>query len=165
MKKNDFLIVSPIIKEKRILFIGDFNWISNKDALNWLLEDIWPYLQRQNDIRKQNFKLWIVGRHIPNKVKKLKDKSIIFTQDIENAKDAFYKSFVLLAPLRVKGGTNLKILESMACGTPVITTDLGNQGIDAKPDKEILIANTKEEMLNKLLLLSPSQKSVMVKIK
>ena len=94
--------------------------------------------------------LWVVGRRIPDSIKKLtKDKSIIFDEDATGKTELIYqKTDILLAPIRVGGGTSFKILEAMASGIPVITTDLGN-AIGAK-DTEILIANNPEDFIDKI---------------
>ncbi len=125
--------------EKRLLFIGDFNWIQNRDAVTWLIFKVWPLLRKR--LADENLKLWIVGRHIPNSIKKMSDINIISTESAPDASEVFRHSYLLLAPIRVGGGTSYKILESMASGTPVITTGLGVEGILAERGKDILVGD------------------------
>jgi len=140
--------------EIRILFIGEFKWVQNIDAIEWIIKEIWPKinLKFRPDSIGTKFKLvlWVVGRRIPDSIKKLtKDKSIIFDEDATGKTELIYqKTDILLAPIRVGGGTSFKILEAMASGIPVITTDLGN-AIGAK-DTEILIANNPEDFIDKI---------------
>lgn len=149
---------SKILKEeKRILFIGDFKWIQNKDAISWILKEIWPKInsklsakgQSGSGRKTQNIKLilWVVGRNIPESIRKLtNDENVVFDENApKETEDIFAKADLLLAPIRVGGGTSFKILESMACGVPVVTTPLGKEGIDAKDKEEILIAENTEE--------------------
>lgn len=136
--------------QKRVLFIGDFKWIQNKDSAEFILKHVWPKIQ--SGIRNQKLeikvKLWIVGKDIPQNIKNLGDEDVIFDEKApEETSLIFQNADVLLAPIRVGGGTSFKILEAMATGTAVVTTDLGIEGIDAKDNEEFLLANTSEEMV------------------
>ncbi len=137
-------------KEKRVLFIGDFKWIQNRDSVVYIIKNIWPRVISKNP----NLKLWVVGKQIPDSIKKLGNTSIIFDENAPSETELIFQSAdILLSPIRVGGGTNFKILESMASGTPVITTALGNEGIEARDREEILIAEKPEEFINKTLTL------------
>jgi len=129
-------------KEKKILFIGDFKWIENRNSAKWILEKIWPKINL-----KFNIKLWIVGRNIPQNLKKMRVKNIIFDENLLNTKEAYKKSYILLSPIKVGGGTSFKILEAMASGTPVVTTSLGAEGIAT--DKELVIADSSQDLIDK----------------
>lgn len=137
-------------EEKLVLFIGNFKWIQNRDSVVYILKNIWPDISAKNS----RIKLWVVGKNIPESIRNLKRESVIFD---ENAPDEteliFQKSDLLLAPIRVGGGTNFKILESMASGTPVLTSPLGNEGINAKPGNEILVAKNPDDFAKKTLLV------------
>lgn len=127
---------------KTVLFIGDFKWLQNRDAVLFILKEIWP------EIKMKNVKLWIVGKHIPESIKNLTtDQDVIFDENApEDTPEIFNKADVLLSPVRVGGGTSYKILEAMASGVPVITTSLGIEGIDATHNTDVLIADSKEEL-------------------
>lgn len=127
--------------ERRILFIGDFKWLENRDAAEWILKEIWPEISAKCDM-----KLWIVGKKIPDSIKKLtNNENVIFDENAPNeTSEIFRQADLLLAPIRVGGGTSFKILEAMASGTPVVTTRLGIEGIEAKNNEEVLIADDKE---------------------
>jgi len=140
----------PSQNGKRILFIGDFKWIQNRDSIVYIIKNIWPRISAKNP----DLKLWVVGREIPDSIKKLGNSSIIFDENAPDETQLIFQSAdILLSPIRVGGGTNFKILESMASGTPVITTALGNEGINAKDREEIIICEKPEEFVSKALLL------------
>ncbi|MBI2430667.1 MAG: glycosyltransferase family 4 protein [Candidatus Levybacteria bacterium] len=142
-------------KEKRILFIGDFKWLQNRDAVGWILNEIWPEIKS-----KIEAKLWIVGKDIPDSIKKLSsDQNVIFDENApKETAEIFAKADVLLAPIRVGGGTSYKILEAMASGVPVITTPLGREGIDAKDRQEILLAEDTDEFVKNIVDIFDNEK-------
>lgn len=142
-------------EEKRVLFIGDFKWIENKDTAKWIIEKIWPELKLKIN---SNLKLWIVGRNIPDNIKNLtKDPSVIFDENApEDTPLIYIQAHILLSPVRVGGGTSFKILEAMASGVPVVTTSLGAEGITN--GKELLRANNVEEIVQSVEKLFKDRK-------
>jgi len=137
--------------EKRLLYIGHYKWIQNQTALRWILSDIWPSIEKQTD---ESVKLWIVGRDLPDEFKKYKSSRVILEgMSKKPAHELFSASFALLAPLNVAGGTQYKILESMAVGTPVITTKLGSVGLNIGSDKMLLASDTAEGVVKDTLKL------------
>jgi glycosyltransferase involved in cell wall biosynthesis len=148
----NFRSFDKIPKEKRILYIGDFKWIQNKDALEFILKEIWPkILEKLSSLNKEvDLKLWIVGRNIPQNLKDLaKGENIIIDEDNKDETPAiFAKSYILLAPFRIAGGTSYKVLESFASGVAVVTTNLGVMGLEAKPNISVLVAQESEDLAN-----------------
>ncbi len=152
---------SEVSSEKRILFIGEFRWVQNRDAIGWIIKEIWPKLRAEfvPSMIGKGIKLWVVGKRIPESIKKLtRDKSIIFDENAPDKTELIYqKADILLAPIRVGGGTSYKVLEAMASGVPVITTSLGN-AIKAEDNSEILIAHKPEEFVEKIKNLLENEK-------
>jgi len=148
-------IIKQKKKEKRILFIGDFKWIQNQDTARWILKEIWPQIVTSSDQHEvSSLKLWIVGKHIPDFIKEFGGKNVIFDEDAPDDTAKIYQNaFALLAPIKVGGGTSYKILESMASGLPVVTTELGIQGIGARHKKEVLVGQTSAELAKNLMSL------------
>lgn len=158
---NSFLFRSfqQLPSEKRILFIGDFKWIQNQDALEFILKEIWPNILAKLDSANKNMdlKLWIVGKNIPQNLRDLaKAKNIILDEKNNQETDLIFRqSYILLAPLRVAGGTSYKILEAFSSGTAVVTTNLGIEGLKAKNNIHVLSAEVPLELadlVSKLLV-------------
>ena len=137
-------------KEKKILFIGDFRWIENRDSILWILKEIWPRIHNLNPL----LKLWVVGKRIPKYIKSFEGESVNFDENAPSDTSLIYQnSFALLSPIRVGGGTSFKILEAMAEGVPVITTQLGIEGIKAIPNIHVLTSESSDGLANAVLKL------------
>lgn len=121
--------------EKRVLFLGDFKWIQNRESMKWILKEVWPILSQ-----KKYIVLWIVGSNIPEEFKREASKTICIEENSPlSTQEILQRSDVMVSPVRVGGGTSYKILESMATGVPVVTTSLGAQGLGAKNLEEMMV--------------------------
>lgn len=129
-------------KEKIILFVGNFKWLQNREAVSLLIKEIWPKIQKA----LPEAKLWIVGRFPPRDILGLTNQSIIVSSDVEDIREAYKKADMLLAPIFGPGGTRYKILESMATGLPVVTTKTGIEGLGAVSGREALICEEYDEL-------------------
>lgn len=143
-------------KEKTVLFMGDFKWIQNRNSAMWIIKEIWPKIcvKREPLSGKEKLKLWIVGKNIPDSLKQLGSSTIIFDEHApDKTSDIYKKADVLLSPIRVGGGTSYKILEAMASGVPVATTELGVKGLGATLEKEALGGETSEDLAQGVIKL------------
>lgn len=143
-------------KEKKVLFIGDFKWIQNRDTLTFIIKEIWPLIDSQFSV-----KLWVVGRHIPDSLKSLTDDpDIVFDEESSSKPTAeiFQEAAILLSPIRVGGGTSYKILESMSCGTPVVTMQMSADSIGARDGEDLLVGQDAKELAEKTTLLLQQNK-------
>ncbi|MDO8451965.1 MAG: glycosyltransferase family 4 protein [bacterium] len=141
-------IESPVF-----LFLGSFTWMQNRDAVEWLGTEIWPLLR----VKYPRAILRVVGRGMSRRLKRrLTDPSILLLDHVEHIEDELHSSDVLIAPIRIGGGTSFKILEAMASGLPVVTTSLGALGLAVSDRKDIMIGDSKEEIVNAVAALLAS---------
>ncbi|MEK7112168.1 MAG: glycosyltransferase family 4 protein [Patescibacteria group bacterium] len=125
----------------RVLYgVTNFEWLQNVEAVDVLIEKVWPKIHK----KRKDAILWIVGRKIPERIVKLTGQrsDIEITESIEDARDAYLSSTVMVTPIRGSGGTRLKILEAMAAGLPVVSTTIGVAGLGLENGKQGIISDS-----------------------
>ena len=125
-----------------ILFVGNFKWLQNREAVLELVNKIWPKIST----KVKTAKLWIVGKFPTREILALNSVRIKISADVEDIRDAYYKSDVLLAPIYGPGGTRYKILEAMASGIPVVTTPQGIEGLGVIDEKQAIIRKNLDDL-------------------
>ena len=124
-----------------ILFLGSMDWEANIDGVDYFCRGIWPKVK--SHIPEAKF--CIVGRNPHARVKKWASESIEVTGRVESVQPYLKRAAVFVVPLRIGGGTRLKIYEAMAAGKAVVATTIGAEGLDIEHNKNILIADTEED--------------------
>jgi glycosyltransferase involved in cell wall biosynthesis len=133
---------APDEKPRRIAFVGSMDYHANVDAVVSFASEIWPRLSEQ----QPGFIFTIVGRDPDAEVRRLAlIPGIEVTGTIDDVRPYYHEMLAAIIPLRVGGGSRLKILEAMAAGVPVVSTALGAEGLDVEDGVNILIAETAEE--------------------
>jgi len=126
-----------------ILFVGAMDYHANIDGVTWFAHEIWPEIAA----RHPELEFIIVGRRPSAAVRALASQRIRVTGTVDDVRRFYTSAVVVIAPLRVGGGTRLKILEAMAAGVPVVSTRLGAEGIGATPSLHLLLAENRAEMV------------------
>jgi glycosyltransferase involved in cell wall biosynthesis len=123
----------------RILFLGALDWRPNLDAVNVLLDRIFPQVIAHEPLAR----LCIVGRNPPpalvQRVRSL--QGIELHADVPDVRPYLSQSGVMVVPLRIGGGSRLKILEALACGLPVVSTSVGAEGLNLEPGRHFAKAD------------------------
>ena len=151
VKIADFNATEALRESKTILFVGAMDRPVNIQAAMYFHTQVLPLIRKE--IPDVHF--YIVGNKPPDEIKALgnNDHNVFVTGFVEDVKPFFLRATVFVAPLFIGGGVITKILDAMAAGLPVITSSIGNEGIDALPGKDLLIANTPEDFAKMALLL------------
>jgi glycosyltransferase involved in cell wall biosynthesis len=128
----------------QVLFLGSLDWRPNLDAVGLLIDQIFPRVLR--DI--PSAKLLIVGRNPPPWLRRRTSERqrIELHADVPDVRPYLAKSGVLVVPLRIGGGSRLKILEAAACGLPVVSTRVGAEGLSLEAGKHLTIVDDVDEM-------------------
>ena len=129
-----------------LLFVGSMDYHANVDAVIWFARSVWPAISR----RFPALEFQIVGRSPGREIRALASGKIRVTGTVEDVRPFYAKALAVVVPMRVGAGTRLKILEAMAMGVPVISTTLGAEGIAVEHGKNILLADSEEQMIDAL---------------
>jgi glycosyltransferase involved in cell wall biosynthesis len=129
------------VEEDVIGFSGNFEYHPNVRAVRYLATELWPRLKNQFP----NLKLRLIGKN-PGAIGKYIAgiAGIETTGPVEDAITELAKVKVAIVPLLSGSGTRLKILEAWAAARPVVATSIGAEGLGAKPDIDIVLADTAE---------------------
>ena len=142
-------------KSPVLLFVGNFSWLQNREAVGFLIEKIWPGVKD----KIQNAKLLIVGRNPSDGIRSLVRKfKVQLESKVDDIREAYSKSDVMIAPIFGPGGTRYKILEAMASSLPVVTTEMGAEGLPVKHQEHILIANDQDMLIDQTIKLLKNEK-------
>ena len=132
-----------------LLFVGNLGYTACSDAATYFCREILPIVRRvMSDVE-----MWIVGTNPPPEVTRLQGDGVHITGRVDSVLPYYRQSSVCVVPLRIGGGSRLKILEAMAMGRPVVSTSVGAEGLDVVADEHILIADTPDEFARKIVLL------------
>jgi sugar transferase (PEP-CTERM/EpsH1 system associated) len=122
-----------------VVHVGGLNWPPNLDAAEWLCDEVWPLVRRAVPEAKLTF----VGRTGSASLSgRRRDDGIAFTDEVDDVRPFYAEAAVSVVPLRVGGGTRLKILNAWAMGTPVVSTSKGCEGLPARHGQNLLVADT-----------------------
>ena len=122
-----------------LVYAGSISYQPNFDAVAFFVREILPVLRR----RRPRVKLFVTGRLEGVDRERLPvTDGLVFTGYLPDVRPTVARSWVSIAPLLAGGGTRIKILESLALGTPVVATTKGAEGLDLVAGRDILIANT-----------------------
>ena len=124
-----------------LLFCGAMDYAPNVDALRWFFAGLHARLLAE----VSDLEVLIVGRSpVPEVEAHARHPGVTVTGGVADVRPFYRRAWAQIVPLRIGGGTRLKIPESMAIGTPVVSTSIGAQGLGLRHDVDILLADTEE---------------------
>jgi glycosyltransferase involved in cell wall biosynthesis len=130
--------------EPTIIFCGAMDYNPNIDALRWYFAEMHDALRRLIP----NLHVLVVGKDPIAEVKAHANKpNVTVTGSVPDVRPFYRQAWMQIVPLRIGGGTRLKIVESLAIRTPVVSTTIGAQGLHLQHDKDILLADTAEDFV------------------
>ena len=139
------------LKHPAIVFTGKMDFRPNIDAMLWFHRRVWPLIRAG----VPQATLYVVGKSPHRRLAPLfADPGVMVTGYVPDILPYFGGADVYIVPLRVGGGTRLKVLEAMAAGLPLVSTTLGAEGITLVPGKDALLADTPEDFAEAVVSLS-----------
>jgi glycosyltransferase involved in cell wall biosynthesis len=144
---------SPDVSQREpgplVVFVGAMDWEPNIDAVEFFCAEIWPAVLRE--IPQARFR--IVGRNPDRRVESVACESVEVTGRVPSVLDHLREAAVVVVPLRIGGGTRLKIYEAMAAGKAVVATSVGAEGLDVHHGRDIVLADQPQEFAASIVTL------------
>ena len=136
-----------------LVFTGKMDFRPNVDAMTWFASAIWPRIRA----KRSDVMLFIVGQKPHARVARLGHMAgITITGFVPEIRPYIARAHVYVVPIRMGGGTRLKVLQAMAMGKAIVSTSLGAEGIGAKDGREIVLADAPDTFANAVLDLLES---------
>jgi len=140
----------PAPDGRTVVYFGLLSTVPNIDAVIHFVQEIWPRIAKANPEARCK----IIGGRPPPSLLALAGPRVELTGFVQDLRPHLAEAAAVVVPLRLGGGTRLKIVEAMAMGKAIVSTTLGAEGIEAVPGREILIEDQPvafAEAVNRLL--------------
>ena len=156
----DFEFFSPFVDDSPgklardphdLVFTGSMDWMPNEDAIVWFADEILPRIAS----RIPSIKVTVVGRNPTPKLRALASRQprIVLTGRVDDVRPYIDRSAVYIVPIRVGGGTRIKIYEAMGMGRAVVSTSIGAEGLPLQNGTEIVLADEPEHFADEVVRL------------
>ncbi len=133
-----------------LVFTGGMDYLPNSDGVGWFLREIFPRIQAA----QPHARITVVGKNPPPALRALaRAGAVEFTGRVEDVRPFARAARVFVVPLRIGGGTRLKILEALAMQLPLVSTRVGAEGLDLVDGEHLLLADTPEDFATAVLAL------------
>lgn len=141
----DFASLVPTARKLEfpsLFHIGALDWAPNQEGLIWFFDKCWPRIHQEHP----EVKFYLAGRNAPEWFeRRIKLDGVEYLGEINDAYDFINSKAIMVVPLFSGSGMRIKIIEGMSLGKPIVTTDIGTEGIPTENGNNILIANNEEQ--------------------
>lgn len=139
------------VSANNLVFTGSMDWLPNEDAIRYFTEQIMPRVKQT----VPDLTLTVVGRNPYPALLDLskRDSSVIVTGRVDDVRPFMERAAVYVVPLRIGGGTRLKIYEAMAMEKAIVSTSIGAEGLPIRDGKEILLGDTPDSFAESVVRL------------
>jgi glycosyltransferase involved in cell wall biosynthesis len=140
---TDYFAPLPVAGGRNVIFAGRLDQYSNRDAIRHFAFEVWPRIRA----RFPDAALDVIGHNPPADLVSAArtDASLRVHGFVPDIRPFFERATLAVCPIRDGGGTRVKILDNLSLAKPIVTTRTGIEGIDAEPERDLLIAETPEE--------------------
>ena len=153
-------IPGAFVRPNSLVFTGTMDFRPNVDAMLWFAREVYPLIQTE----VPDVHLYVVGQRPHRRLKPLqKNPCITLTGWVEDVRPYIAGAALYVAPLRIGGGTRLKLLEAMAMGKAVLATRLGAEGYPLTDGREAVLADRPSQFADEAisLLRSPTRRAAL----
>jgi glycosyltransferase involved in cell wall biosynthesis len=137
------------VEPNTLVFNGILTYRPNLDAAHYLIEEVWPLVLS----RCPEARLTVVGRAYPADLRKLRRPSVVLTGEVPDIRPYLQSAAVVGVPVRMGGGTRLKVVEGLAMGKAIVSTSLGCEGLAVRDSQHLLIADDAETFAKQIVHL------------
>lgn len=148
---TDYFHPRPGEETPALIYTGGMNMFANRDAVEWFLDAIWPRIKAAvPDVR-----FHAIGQRPSPRVLEAaaKDSAIVAPGFVDDVRPYVARSAVYVVPLRVGGGTRLKMVDAMAQGKAIVATTVGAEGIDGENGKHFVLADEPQAFADQVIRL------------
>jgi polysaccharide biosynthesis protein PslH len=128
---------APAPDRETLLFFGALDYYPNTEGILFFLREVWPRLARSHP----RARLVVLGKHAPPALLAQRGERVEVPGFVEDLRPHLARAAAVIVPLRLGGGTRLKILEAMAMGKAIVSTSLGAEGLDVCAGEDLLLAD------------------------
>ena len=141
IETSEYEVNDDIKPELALFHLGSMDWMPNKEAVVWFLDNCWKKI----NALLPDLKLYLAGRSFPEEIKNRNLPNVVCEGRIEDAHQYMKNKQIMIVPLWSGSGMRVKIIQGMALGKTIISTSIGAEGIPASHEKNILIADTPDD--------------------
>lgn len=137
---SDFFTPAPShlpVEPWSLAFTGMMAYVPNHDGIKWFLDEVFPLIQQ----KVPKAKLYVVGKNPPAHITQRESDSVRVTGTVPDVRPYVWKAAAYVVPLRMGGGTRLKIAEAMAMKKAIVSTRIGCEGIELVDGESALLAD------------------------
>jgi glycosyltransferase involved in cell wall biosynthesis len=120
---------------RTVVFFGHLSYFPNIDGLTYFVQEIWPRIVQMHP----KARLKMIGAGAPRSVQALVRPGVELTGFVSDLRPHLAQAAAVVVPLRLGGGTRLKIVEAMAMGKAIVSSTLGVEGIEAVAGRDLFI--------------------------
>ena len=136
-----------------VMFLGSMDWPANIDGVEWFCAEVWPRVLAA----APSARFRVVGRNPPERIRRLASTSVEIVGGVASVLPDLHAAGVFVVPLRIGGGTRLKIYEAMAASLPIVSTAVGAEGLDVVSGSDIVLADDPSDFADSVVRLLGSE--------
>ncbi|HKC68138.1 MAG TPA: glycosyltransferase family 4 protein [Bacteroidia bacterium] len=130
-----------------VFHFGSMDWMPNEEAVLWFINNVWAKVLE----KVPHAKFYIIGRGMSEKVLTLNKPNVVVVGKIQNAEKVYHHYSVMVVPLLSGSGMRIKMIEGMAYAKPIVSTNIGAEGIAVTGNKNCLLADDADDFANAVI--------------